>query len=268
MIIPESDQDLWYKVIHIPKQHTFKGKKVAFTSQAEKQFLTRVLYLTATPFKTTFHSDSTVYFCDSDAPREMLNEMKNSDVDFAISSRTLGPFFPSGWAILYNWNSRTKLLLRDWVLEMLHDGITVQDDQAHINRVMMRAVEKNRIKTRRLSSNWAFTPKCYYGDGTKRANPCNLYISVPVNGKVRVTHCIDNRYCEVNGKSNELVNLTRAYVRKTSLPNPIYVNSQEELDELIKPYHLPKFDWKMKEKSSTSVFWEECKNEEPFCGLS
>ena len=268
MIIPESDQDLWYKVIHIPKQHTFKGKKMAFTSQAEKQFMTRVLYLAATPFKTTLHTDATVYFCDSDAPREMLNEMKNSDVDFTMSHNKVGPYSPSGWAILLNWNSRTKLLLRDWVFEMLNSGITHQDDQIQIYKAMKKAVRANRIKTRRLSGNWAYTPRCYYGNGTDRSQPCNVRVSVPLNGRVRLTHCVDNRYCLINGVNNELINVTRAYARKANNPNPTWVRSQEELDDLIKPYFIPKFDWTMGEKSSTSLFWEECKNEEPFCGLS
>ncbi len=268
MIIPESDQDLWYKVIHIPKQHIYKGKKMAFTSQAEKQFMTKALYFGATPFKTTLQVDTTAYFCDPDAPREMLNEMKNSDVDFAMGHSTVGPFTPGSWATLYNWNSRTKLLLRDWVLEMLRTGLLFQDDQIQIYRAMKKAVQANRIKARRLSGNWAYTPRCYYGNGTTRSQPCNVRVSVPLNGRVRLTHCVDNRYCLINGVNNELINVTRAYARKANNPNPTWVRSQEELDELIKPYFIPKFDWTMGEKSSTSLFWEECKNEEPFCGLS
>ena len=100
MIVPEPDQNLWYKVVSIPKCHVFKRVKMKFTNQDEKQFMTRVLYSGVTPFKTTFHADSTLFFCDSEAPREILNKMKNSDVDFAMSSRIIGNFSPSGWALL------------------------------------------------------------------------------------------------------------------------------------------------------------------------
>ena len=143
MIVPEPDQDLRYKVIPIPKYHVFKGVKMKFTNQAEKQFMTRVLYSGATPFKTTFHADSTLFFCDSEAPREILNNMKNSDVDFAMSSRIIGNFSPSGWALLYNWNPRIKLFLRDWLFEMLNDGITITDDQAQIFRALKEAVREH-----------------------------------------------------------------------------------------------------------------------------
>ena len=211
MIIPESDRNLWYKVISIPKYHVFYGIRMNFTSQAEKQFMTRVLYSGTTPFKTTFHADSTLFFCDSEAPREILNEMKYSDVDFAMSSRIIGNFSPSGWALLYNWNPRIKLFLRDWLFEMLNDGITITDDQGQIFRALKKAVRQNRITARRLSSNWAYTPLCYYGDGTRRNNPCNLRVSIPVNGRIRMTHAINNGYCKVNGLNNSLINTTRAY---------------------------------------------------------
>ena len=95
MIIPESDQNLWYKVIPIPTYHVFHGIRMQFTSQAEKQFMTKALYFGATPFKTTLQVDTTTYFCDSEAPREILNNMKNSDVDFAMSSRIIDNFSPS-----------------------------------------------------------------------------------------------------------------------------------------------------------------------------
>ena len=269
MIVPEPDQNLWYKVISIPKYHVFHGIRMNFTSQAEKQFMTRVLYSGATPFKTTFHADSTLFFCDSEAPREILNNMKNSDVDFAIGSRTIREFFPSSWATLYNWNSRTKLLLRDWVFEMLNDGITIIDDQAQIQRALVKAVQQNRITARRLSSNWAYTPLCYYGDGTRRNNPCNLRVSIPVNGRIRMTHAINSEYCKVNGINNSLINTTRAYslVMKPR-SNVTIVFSQDELNKLIQPYRIPPMDWTMKTKSSISIFWEECTVQEPICGYS
>ncbi len=121
--------------------------------------MTEVLYFGATPFKTTLQVDTTTYFCDSKTSRELLNNMKNSDVDFAMSSRTIKEFATSSWTTLYNWNSRTKLLLRDWLFEMLNDGITIIDDQIQIFRVLKKAVRQNRIIARRLSSNWAYTPK-------------------------------------------------------------------------------------------------------------
>ena len=269
MIVPEPDQDLWYKVIPIPKYHVFKGVKMKFTKQTEKQFMTKVLYFGATPFKTTLQVDTTTYFCDSDAPREILNKMKNSVVDFAIGSRIIGNFSPSSWATLYNWNSRTKLLLRDWVFEMLNDGITIIDDQAQIQRALVKAVQQNRITARRLSSNWAYTPLCYYGDGTKRNNPCNLRVSIPVNGRIRMTHAINSEYCKVNGINNSLINTTRAYslVMKPR-SNVTIVTSKDELNNIIRPYRILPMDWTMKTKSSTSIFWEECTQKEPICGYS
>ena len=269
MIIPEPDQNLWYKVIPIPKYHVFHGIRMNFTSQAEKQFMTRVLYSGATPFKTTFHADSTLFFCDSEAPREILNNMKNSDVDFAMSSRIIGNFSPSGWALLYNWNPRIKLFLRDWLFEMLNDGITITDDQGQIFRALKKAVRQNRIIARRLSSNWAYTPLCNFGDGTRRSNPCNLRVSIPVNGRIRMTHAINNGYCKVNGINNSLINTTRAYLKvKNSSSNATTVFSQDELNKLIQPYRIPPMDWTMKTKSSTSIFWEECTQKEPICGYS
>ena len=234
MIVPESDRNLWYKVISIPKYHVFHGIRMNFTSQAEKQFMTRVLYSGATPFKTTFHADSTLFFCDSEAPREILNNMKNSDVDFAMSSRIIGNFSPSGWALLYNWNPRIKLFLRDWLFEMLNDGITITDDQGQIFRALIRAVRQNRITARRLSSNWAYTPLCYYGDGTRRSNPCNLRVSIPVNGRIRMTYALNPAYCKMNGINNSLINTTRAYsLVMNPRSNVTIVASQDELNKSI-----------------------------------
>ena len=206
------------------------------------------------------------FFCDSDPPKEILKEMKNSDVDFSISSRILGPFVPSGWAILYNWNSRTKLLLRDWVFEMLRVGITHEDDQGRLHLALHRSVLQNRIKVRRLSSNWAFTPKCYRGNETYESYPCNIRVSVPVNSKIRITHSKDNKYCLTNGDDNNMINITRIHVQVNG--KRYIVTSQDEFEEIIMPYKLPMIDWNMKNKSSNSLFWEECGNEEPFCGFS
>ena len=195
--------------------------------------------------------------------------MKNSDVDFAISSRIIGNFSPSGWALLYNWNPRIKLFLRDWLFVMLNDGITITDDQGQIFRALKKAVRQNRITARRLSSNWAYTPLCYYGDGTRRNNPCNLRISVPVNGRIRMTHAINNEYCNVNGINKSLINTTRAYslVMKPR-SNVTIVTSKDELNNIIRPYRILPMDWTMKTKSSTSIFWEVCTQKEPICGYS
>ena len=62
MKIPNSDLSLWYKVVNIPDYHVFYGKVIRNAADEEKQFLTRVLYTGATPFKTTLHTDSTVFF--------------------------------------------------------------------------------------------------------------------------------------------------------------------------------------------------------------
>ena len=152
---------------------------------------------------------------------------------------------------------------------MLNDGITITDDQGQIFRALKKAVRQNRITARRLSSNWAYTPLCYNDDETRRSNPCNLRVSIPVNGRIRMTHALNPAYCNVNGINNSLINTTRAYsLVMNPRSNVTIVFSQDELNKLIQPYCIPPMDWTMKTKSSISIFWEECTVQELICGYS
>ncbi len=117
---------------------------------------------------------------------------------------------------------------------MLNDGITIIDDQIQIFRALKKAVRQNRITARRLSSNWAYTPLCYNDDETRRSNPCNLRVSIPVNGRIRMTYALNPAYCKMNEINNSLINTTRAYsLVMNPRSNVTIVASQDELNKSI-----------------------------------
>ena len=251
----------------------------------ERQYITRIMYYAATPFQTTITFDATVRFCDKDALSEILEEFGNSNVDFSVSNRNNGQFFPSTWFILFNWNDRTKLLLRDWLHELL-TGRYYLDEQQPLLRALVKATVDDRIVFKRLSNNWAFTPRCYDKHG-KGDVGCASMVGIPLTGRIRAIHGYDNTYCEVLNSEEALSQNPHAYCLNVLenhdvIKNNVFisgeghkiVHSQEELAKCLHGMEAPKLNWDITLRPSTGLFWEDCSlkkfksDNKRWCGLN
>ena len=125
--------------IRIRQDHNFAGSNYQNRSDGfNRQWLTRILYLTATPFEVTLAYDANVVSC---GPLETtLRTLSRSDFDLAVASvgfRSNLPVDaqPHNFALAYRWNENTAGFLDEWFMTQVSSGVA-HDDQ----HTLLRAV--------------------------------------------------------------------------------------------------------------------------------
>lgn len=119
-------------IILIEENHTFRGGNYQKRDDGlERQWLTRILYMTASPFQTTIAYDANVVTC---GPLDhALSDLASSNFDLAVASvagksSLPGDILPHNFAIAYRWNDAVSLLFETWFKQQIKAGVA-KDDQ-------------------------------------------------------------------------------------------------------------------------------------------
>ena len=147
-------EELFEKVILIQDIHNFRGGNYQNRADGlDRQWLTRILYMTATPFETTLAYDANVIACGSvDAA---LSSLHLADFDFAAASIGAKSSLPNdlnphNFALAYKWNSVVALLFEQWFHQQVKSGVA-QDDQHTLRTAAKLVHERQDFRLRTLN---------------------------------------------------------------------------------------------------------------------
>ena len=126
-------------IIMIRQDHNFAGSNYQKRSDGfSRQWLTRILYLTSSPFKITLAYDANVVAC---GPLQLtFQKLIGSDFDFAVasvgqkSSRS-HDMKPHNFAMAYKWNDKVADLFDEWFMLQVSAGVAL-DDQHTLLRAL------------------------------------------------------------------------------------------------------------------------------------
>lgn len=141
-------------VLTIPRDVVFAGR----------QWLTRVLSLTLSPFELTLAVDSDTLAC-GDLTEPLLQLLHDDTVDFAASAhhpkgksqqKGAGDWLPDAGVLLYRWSPGFRALRTKWVAEQIkqEEETGLKDDQGSLQRVVYRMKNDDapRCKVSRLTT--------------------------------------------------------------------------------------------------------------------
>lgn len=259
----------------IPEKHVYNGVMMSDSSVLRQHF-TRALYLPTTPYQYTLTLDVSTSFCNKEAISELINAFVNEDADLAVPSSTIGSFYADNWMMLYKWNSKMKTFFRDWLFMLLSAGIQTKQANVYFNNAIHKALVDNRLTLLKISPNYAFTSRCYAGDGSYHVGDCPVKVSPMVNAKVSIVHSKNTNMCLlINGKENQNIDRPRSLVsvfnEEQSIDHTV-VYSQKELEKVLGSYAVPSLSWSSENRSKTAFFWGNCdadeymNNNKEFCG--
>jgi hypothetical protein len=152
--LPNFDGLFDYEVIIDPR-HDFPGSNYQKRPDAlNRQWLTRILYMTATPFEMTVAYDSNVMPCRS--LNTMFRKLQASDFDIATASvgtrsSLARHAFPHNFAIAYRWNARVSALFDAWFAKQVEVGVS-KDDQNTLFKVLLSHTKQSNPITRKTLS--------------------------------------------------------------------------------------------------------------------
>ena len=118
-----------FKIL-IREDHDFAGSNYQKRPDGmSRQWLTRILYLTATPFEVTIAYDANVISCNNILPA--LNRLARDDFDFAVAtssrSNSAEDIFPHNFALAFRWNEDVASFLDAWFMEQVSTGVSMDD---------------------------------------------------------------------------------------------------------------------------------------------
>lgn len=123
-------------IILVREDHDFTGSNYQKRPDGmSRQWLTRILYLTATPFEVTVAYDANVINCNNIQPT--LNRLANDEFDFAVAtssskSSSAEHIFPHNFALAFKWNERVALFFDAWFMEQVSAGVSMDDQHTLI----------------------------------------------------------------------------------------------------------------------------------------
>ena len=173
-------------VILVAPEHDFPGSNYQKRpDQLERQWLTRILYLTASPFELTIAYDSNVAPCPH--AKAALQALQKSEFDFAVASvgakSSLSRHaFPHNFAMAFRWNAKVSSLFDDWFAEQVRMGVS-RDDQNTLFTVLQKRRKDSDFLIRTLSPSVAFAFV-----STKAKNGFYPRESRVISGPVAVIH--------------------------------------------------------------------------------
>ena len=124
-----------YKIL-IREDHDFAGTNYQKRpDNLSRQWLTRILYLTATPFEVTIAYDANVINCKDILPS--LNRLAHDDFDFAAAtsssrSSSAKDIFPHNFALAFKWNRVVASFFDAWFMEQVSAGVSMDDQHTLI----------------------------------------------------------------------------------------------------------------------------------------
>ena len=122
------DNDIFDYQIVVRQDHNFAGSNYQErTDGLKRQWLTRILYLTATPFEVTLAYDANVVPCGNILPA--VRAVASSDFDIAVASQgdTAADISPHNFAIAYKWNREVSLFFNSWFMTQVIAGVALDD---------------------------------------------------------------------------------------------------------------------------------------------
>jgi len=115
--------------IPIREDHEFDGSNYQGRSDnISRQWLTRLLYLSATPFELTIAYDANVLACADILPA--IRQLQSSSFDFAVASagdQKHNNFQPHNFALAFRWNEVVAKFLDEWFMEQVSTGVALDD---------------------------------------------------------------------------------------------------------------------------------------------
>eukprot|EP00752_Nemacystus_decipiens_P009993 g8910.t1 len=102
-------------IINVEQEHLLPGKVPSWTPHGiKRQWLTRLAYLSQSPYEVTLALDSQALCCAGGVEEILKQGLEHFDIAFAVQGpNTLAPH---NWAIMYRHNSRTIRLFHRWKL--------------------------------------------------------------------------------------------------------------------------------------------------------
>ena len=235
------------KVIEIEKEHLYAGKSMR-GDPLHRQWKTRQLYLSRTPFRITLYVDTNTQFCNT-AIVYQLRQMDTCDIDFAVSStnRLDARLEPHNWLMLYRMNRRTRALLLTWTNIAMQEHPSA-DDQISLRRALLTRNITVGLKLARLSHTFAASWLRIFDQSYLEFFPDHTAPLGP--GPVSVLHdegnCFDERSpidcCAVYNNHSHTV---RQFVRFSKDERPPFheVHSLAECDQALKKAGSRKNCW-------------------------
>eukprot|EP00903_Cladosiphon_okamuranus_P014188 g13183.t1 len=102
-------------VINVEQEHLLPGEVPSWTPQGlKRQWLTRLEYLSRSPYEVTLALDSQALCCAAGVEAILKQGLEEFDVAFAVQGPRL--LTPHNWAIMYRLNSNTARLFNRWKL--------------------------------------------------------------------------------------------------------------------------------------------------------
>ena len=119
--------DVFDYVTIIREDHHFPGSNYENRTDGHKrQYLTRILYLTSSPFEVTLAYDTNVVSCGPLLPE--LHRLGKTDFDLAVASTGPGShIIPHNWAIAYRWSKDVSSFFDEWFLQQVYRGVALND---------------------------------------------------------------------------------------------------------------------------------------------
>jgi hypothetical protein len=178
--------------IHIPEHHFAHGR----------QWLTRLLYLTKSPFELTLELDSTVTMCSTTLLHDLHAELASARFDFAAQievarSGNHGPGADTGrvfsfhnFVLLYRWNSRTRKLLREWFDIYKHVHNTTDDQRTLYRAATSPAVVDAGTRIAKVRDNFAVG---FLGASACPLGVKNVRCTRAIRGPISMIHSHDRK---------------------------------------------------------------------------
>lgn len=130
-----------------------------------RQWLTRVYYMTQTPFELTLEVDCTMHFCSSAIAEDLDDELRRNSFDFAVQvdtvlsppdKRSRVPVRPHNFALMYRWNERTSTLFHEWY-DVYRLKTNEFDDQHALAVALVSAKSLDSLRVVKMRDEFAFS---------------------------------------------------------------------------------------------------------------
>ena len=153
----EFDSSPFDIIIPIRAEHMFHSQTVPLRrDKHERQWLTRLYYLAATPFQVTFALDSNIQPCRDIAP--VLEAAALAEFDIAVASQwsrtNVTGLVSHNFALLYRWSPIMPRLFARWLrLQLALDP--GQDDQHTLTSAMGALRRSEGLRVRKIANSVA-----------------------------------------------------------------------------------------------------------------
>ena len=219
----------------------------------EKQWRTRMLYNAYLPFKYSFIVDSHVFPCDVNAPKDILREFEQSQIDISFSNRKNIKNAVMGAAVLSQLSTGSFEFWKQVYLLMEQKNFL--DDQYPMS-IIVRSRWSKSYKYKYLSNNWCFASHGINEKGEFIGSSNCYRSSIILTGPVRFIHGHIFQ-CQLMNKNP---NTPRCYFQSgtcnTTGKGFHAIYSRKELMKTVYPYRIPELSWEINsKKNKSSLFW-------------